>query len=32
MVNATRDRPQLPSADDLERLRTNPELARFIGQ
>jgi quercetin dioxygenase-like cupin family protein len=32
MVNATRDRPQLPSADDLECLRTNPELARFIGQ
>jgi quercetin dioxygenase-like cupin family protein len=30
MVNAERDRPQLPSAADLEALRADPEIARFI--
>jgi quercetin dioxygenase-like cupin family protein len=30
MVNAVRDRPQLPSADDLARLRENPKIAAFI--
>lgn len=30
MVNAVRDRPQLPSADDLARMRENPRIAAFI--
>jgi hypothetical protein len=30
MVNAERDRPQLPSADDLARLRANPAIAAFL--
>ncbi len=30
MVNAVRDRPQLPSADDLARMRANPNVAAFI--
>jgi quercetin dioxygenase-like cupin family protein len=30
MVNAVRDRPQLPSADDLARLREVPEIAAFL--
>lgn len=30
MVNAARDRPQLPSAEDLRRLRENPGIAEFI--
>ena len=30
MVNAVRDRPQLPSADDLARMRANPTIAAFI--
>jgi mannose-6-phosphate isomerase-like protein (cupin superfamily) len=30
MVNAERDRPQLPSADDLTRLRKNPAVAAFL--
>ena len=30
MVNATRDRPQLPAADDLETLRQDPAIAAFI--
>ncbi|HEX4884156.1 MAG TPA: cupin domain-containing protein [Casimicrobiaceae bacterium] len=30
MVNAVRDRPQLPSPDDVERLRALPEVARFL--
>ncbi len=30
MVNAVRDRPQLPSADELARLREVPEIAAFI--
>ena len=30
MVNAVRDRPQLPSPEDLARLRENPQVAQFI--
>src|SRR3954447_17421083 len=30
MVNATRDRPQLPRADDLARLLDNPAIAAFV--
>jgi len=30
MVNASRDRPQLPAADDLETLRRDPAIAAFI--
>jgi quercetin dioxygenase-like cupin family protein len=30
MVNAERDRPQLPSAEDLAQLRADPEVAAFI--
>ncbi len=30
MVNAVRDRPQLPNADDLAELRTHPDIAAFI--
>lgn len=30
MVNAARDRPQLPDADALERLRADPRVAAFI--
>ena len=30
MVNATRDRPQLPDAEDLARLRAMPAVAAFI--
>jgi quercetin dioxygenase-like cupin family protein len=30
MVNAARDRPQLPGADDLARLRDNSAIAAFI--
>lgn len=30
MVNAVRDRPQLPDADALERLRRDPAIAAFI--
>ena len=30
MVNATRDRPQLPSATDIASLRANAEVAAFI--
>jgi quercetin dioxygenase-like cupin family protein len=30
MVNAVRDRPQLPSADDLAQLREDPVIAAFI--
>lgn len=32
MVNAERDRPQLPSAEDLHRLRENPLIAAFVDQ
>lgn len=30
MVNAGRDKPQLPSADDVGRLRRNPAIAAFL--
>jgi quercetin dioxygenase-like cupin family protein len=30
MVNATRDRPQLPDDEALARLRDNPVVAAFI--
>jgi quercetin dioxygenase-like cupin family protein len=30
MVNAVRDRPQLPAAEDLARMRDNPAIAAFI--
>ena len=30
MVNAERDRPQLPTEDDLKNLRTNPAVAAFL--
>ena len=30
MVNAVRDKPQLPSADDLAQLRAHPDIAAFI--
>ncbi len=30
MVNAVRDRPQLPSAEDLDLLRRDPAIAAFI--
>jgi mannose-6-phosphate isomerase-like protein (cupin superfamily) len=30
MVNARRDKPQLPSAEDLARLRANAEIAAFL--
>jgi quercetin dioxygenase-like cupin family protein len=30
MVNAVRDRPQLPAAEDLDRLRENPVVEAFI--
>lgn len=30
MVNAVRDRPQLPTSDDLAQLRANPHVAAFI--
>ncbi len=30
MVNAQRDRPQLPTPEDLARLQQNPAVARFL--
>lgn len=30
LVNATRDKPQLPGAQDLALLRASPEVARFL--
>jgi mannose-6-phosphate isomerase-like protein (cupin superfamily) len=30
MVNATRDKPQLPTPEDLERLKANPAIAKFL--
>jgi mannose-6-phosphate isomerase-like protein (cupin superfamily) len=30
MVNALRDKPQLPTAQDLEALRAHPAIARFL--
>ncbi len=32
MVNGERDRPQLPGAEDLERLARDPAIARFIAR
>jgi quercetin dioxygenase-like cupin family protein len=31
MVNATRDRPQLPSEQELSVLKANPEIGAFLG-
>ena len=31
MVNATRDKPQLPSPEDLAKLREQPAIAKFLG-
>src|SRR5262245_32957504 len=30
MVNMTRDRPQLPTAEDVETLKKDPEIAAFL--
>jgi len=30
MVNAQRDKPQLPTADDLKRLKADPTIAAFL--
>jgi hypothetical protein len=30
MVNANRDKPQLPSEDDLAQLRADPGIAAFL--
>ena len=30
LVNATRDRPQLPTSDDIAALRAKPAVARFL--
>ena len=30
MVNATRDKPRLPSADDLAHLKQDPKVAAFL--
>lgn len=30
MVDAVRDKPQLPTADDMEALTANPTIARFL--
>ena len=30
MVNAERDKPQLPTADDLARLKADPKIAKFL--
>jgi hypothetical protein len=32
MVNVQRDRPQLPSADDLARLKEIPGVAEFLAK
>jgi mannose-6-phosphate isomerase-like protein (cupin superfamily) len=32
MVNALRDKPQLPSAEDLARLTADPAIAEFLAQ
>jgi mannose-6-phosphate isomerase-like protein (cupin superfamily) len=32
MVNAARDKPQLPTAEDLSRLTTNPAVAAFLAE
>jgi hypothetical protein len=31
MVNATRDKPQLPSPEDLAKLQAEPAIAAFLG-
>ena len=31
MVNATRDKPQLPTADELAELKADPAVAAFLG-
>jgi hypothetical protein len=31
MVNAERDRPQLPNEEDLQRMRSDPRVAAFLG-
>ena len=31
MVNVQRDRPVLPTADDLAQMRANPAVAKFLG-
>ena len=31
MVNAQRDKPQLPSPDDVARLKADPKIATFLG-
>ena len=31
MVDAVRDKPQIPTAEDLAALNANPEIARFLG-
>jgi len=31
MVNATRDKPQLPTQEDLAKLKTEPAIAAFLG-
>jgi hypothetical protein len=30
MVNAERDKPQLPTAEDVDRLKKNPAIAAFL--
>jgi hypothetical protein len=30
MVNAERDKPQLPSTDDIARMSANPDIAAFL--
>jgi hypothetical protein len=30
MVNAERDKPQLPAPDDIARMRTNADIAAFL--
>jgi hypothetical protein len=30
LVNAQRDRPELPSPEELDKLRRNPQVAEFI--
>jgi hypothetical protein len=32
MVNAERDRPQLPDEEDLRRLRSDPKVAAFLSR
>jgi hypothetical protein len=32
MVNAVRDKPQLPSAEDLAQLKSDEKIAAFLGE